>query len=83
MAQVIVYPNESGSVSLITPGQDFLNTHGITEVARKDVPAGTPYLIVDDATLPSQEYFNAWEADFTNPDGVGIGPAAWFAERGL
>jgi hypothetical protein len=23
----------------------------------------------------------AWEADFTNPDGVGIGADAWFAEQ--
>ena len=83
MSQVIIYPNDNGSVSLITPTQEFVNTHGITEVARKDVPAGKPYLILDSADLPSQEYFNAWEADFSTPDGQGIGHEAWFAERGL
>lgn len=83
MAQVIIYPNDDGSVSLITASQEFINTHGITEVARKDVPAGKPYLILDSTALPSQEYFNAWEADFSTPDGQGIGQEAWFAERGL
>ena len=54
----------------------------IKDVAQKDVPAGTPYLIVEDDVIPSDRSFrNAWEADFSNPDGYGIGADAWFAQQ--
>ena len=54
----------------------------VEEIARKDVPAGKPFLIVDVADLPTDpQYRDAWTADFTTPDGVGIGPEAWFAEQ--
>ena len=52
--------------------------HGLTleEIAAKDVPAGKPFKIVDVADLPSDyTFFNAWEGDFSNPDGHGIGLA--------
>ena len=50
-------------------------------MALKDVPAGTPYLIVNPATdlPPDFDFFEAWEADFSTPDGHGIGADAWFA----
>ena len=52
------------------------------EVARKDVPVGVPYKIINHTDLPEdQTFFNAWEADFSNPDGYGIGAEAWFAEQ--
>lgn len=74
----ILYPNEEGGVALITPTGEL----PIEEVARKDVPAGVPYLIVDDTAIPSDRTFrNAWAADFTNPHGHGIGAEAWFAEQ--
>ena len=51
-------------------------------IAAKDVPAGKPYKIVDVADIPTDRTFrNAWEADMTNPDGVGIGSEAWFADQ--
>jgi hypothetical protein len=51
-------------------------------VARKDVPAGLPYLIVTDADLPAdRSQRDAWTADFSNPHGHGIGAEAWFAEQ--
>lgn len=54
----------------------------VEDVARKDVPAGVPYKIIDTAELPSDRIFrNAWEADFSNPDGYGIGHDAWVAEQ--
>ncbi len=54
----------------------------IEDVAQKDVPAGTPYLIVEDDVIPSDRSFrSAWEADFSNPDGYGIGADAWFAQQ--
>jgi hypothetical protein len=74
----IIYQNESGGVSVIIPTGEL----SIEEVAAKDVPAGTPYLIVEDDVIPSDRTFrNAWEADFSNPDGYGIGADAWFAQQ--
>jgi hypothetical protein len=78
MNQRIIYPTDDGGVAIIIPTGDI----EIAEVARKDVPAGVAYKIVDVADIPSDRTFrNAWEADFTNPDGVGIGADAWFAEQ--
>jgi hypothetical protein len=74
----IVYPNSEGGVSVIVPTGDL----PLADVAQKDVPAGTPYLIVEDDVIPSDRSFrNAWEADFSNPDGYGIGADAWFAQQ--
>lgn len=54
MAQVIIYTNDNGGVSVCTPTGEI----SIEEVLTKDCPAGA--IIVDDSTLPT-EYFNAWE----------------------
>lgn len=78
MNQRIIYPNADGGVVVIVPTGEI----ELSEVARKDVPAGVAYKIVDVADIPSDRTFrNAWEADFTNPDGFGIGSDAWFAEK--
>lgn len=70
--QKIIYQNDDGGVSVITPTQEALDLYGIDAVAQKDVPFGKPYKIIDIADLPADRTFrNAWEADMTNPDGVG------------
>lgn len=74
----IIYPHE-GSVAVIVPCPCGLT---VEEIARKDVPAGIPFLIVDAEEIPSDRtYRNAWTADFSEPDGYGIGAEAWFAEK--
>ena len=78
MNQRIIYPTDDGGVAVLIPTGEI----AVEEVARKDVPAGVAYKIVDVTDIPSDRTFrNAWEADFTNPDGVGIGADAWFAEQ--
>jgi hypothetical protein len=78
MNQRIIYPTDDGGVAVLIPTGEI----AVEEVARKDVPAGVAYKIVDVTDIPSDRTFrNAWEADFTNPDGVGIGSDAWFAEQ--
>jgi hypothetical protein len=73
----IIYPNANG-VAVITPS----GTLPVEEVARKDVPAGVPYLIIADSDIPADRtYRDAWQADFSNPHGYGIGAEAWFAEQ--
>jgi hypothetical protein len=77
MNQRIIYPTNDGVAILIPSGEI-----AIEEVARKDVPAGVAYKIVDVADIPEDRTFrDAWEADMSNPDGVGIGHEAWFAEQ--
>lgn len=74
----ILYPNPEGGISVIAPTGEL----PLADVAQKDVPAGTPYLIVEDDVIPSDRSFrNAWEADFSNPDGTAIGADAWFAQQ--
>jgi hypothetical protein len=76
--QAIIYNNNDGGVSIIHPTSEL----PIEEVARKDVPAGVPYQIVDETDIPTdREFRNAWEANITEPDGCGIGQEAWFAEQ--
>jgi hypothetical protein len=81
MSQRIIYPNANG-LAVIIPADQFLATHTIEDVAAKDVPAGVPYKIVDAADIPADTTFrNAWEADFSTPDGYGIGHEAWVASK--
>ena len=58
----IIYKNPDNTVSIIIPTQEYLETHTIEELALKDVPANTPYKIVDVSEIPSDRTFrNAWE----------------------
>ena len=74
----ILHPNPEGGITVLHPTGEL----PFEDVCQKDVPAGTPYLIVEDDVIPSDRSFrNAWEADFSNPDGYGIGADAWFAAK--
>lgn len=56
----IIYPTAGNGVAVIIPVPDCGLT--IEQVAAKDVPAGTPYRIVDVSTIPSDRTFRAaWE----------------------
>lgn len=80
MTQVIIFPNDDGWLSVVNPAPEC--ELSIEEIARKDVPAGKPYHIINANQLPQEHmFFEAWEADFSNPDGQGIGHDAWFAEQ--
>jgi hypothetical protein len=70
MSQVIIYPNDEGWLSVIFPAVEC--GLPIEEIAKKDVPTGKPYRIIDSTLLPQDStFFNAWEADFSNSDGIG------------
>lgn len=54
----------------------------VEEVARKDVPFGVAYLIVDDADIPADFSTSAaWVVDFSVPSGLGLGPHRWHIEQ--
>jgi hypothetical protein len=56
MAQVIIYTNDNGGVSVCIPTGEL----SIEAVKEKDTPAGS--LIVDTSILPTNnDFFNAWE----------------------
>ena len=56
----IIYPNDSGGVSIVMPAPECGLT--IQEIADKDVPAGKSYRIISVSELPSDYTFrNAWE----------------------
>ena len=67
--QVIITPFES-TIAVLYPH----NFDGLTveEIAKKFTPTNIPYLVIDSSELTAdREFREAWEADFTNPDGYG------------
>lgn len=74
----IIYPNGAGGICVLFPTGEL----PLDQVALKDVPAGVPFLVVDDADIPNDGAFrDAWTADFYNPHGHGIGHDAWVAQQ--
>ena len=69
----IVYENESGGVSIITPTAEALEIMTIKEIALKDVPTGLAFAIVEDSEIPTDRTFrDAWTIDDSIlTDGVG------------
>ena len=74
----IIYLQENGVVAVINPLLNDINPatnkiYTIEEIAKKDVPTGKKYKIIDDSDVPTDRSFrNAWtvsESDLT--DGVG------------
>ena len=72
--QRIIYKNDEGGVSVIVPAPNIL-AEGTTidGVAKRAVPTGKKYKIVDTSTISSDRTFrNAWEVDESLlTDGVG------------
>ena len=62
MTKRIIYPTDNGSMAIIIPTPEALETMTIEELAAKDVPAGKEFKIIDTADVPSDRTFrNAWE----------------------
>ena len=64
-----IYPNDNGiSIMRISAECKMLEK----DVANKDVPLGVPYLLIAEQDIPKDwGERDAWEADFTTPDGFG------------
>jgi hypothetical protein len=69
----IIYKNPDNSVSIIIPSPEALQSMTIEQIAKKDVPTGYKYKIVDVSEIPSDRQFrNAWSIDEAElSDGVG------------
>lgn len=64
MIQRIIYPTDEGGVAIIIPAPEWLAEEGntIENLAKKDVPAGKPFKIVNAEDVPLDRTFrNAWE----------------------
>lgn len=73
MDKAIIYKNNDGSVSVIHPSKEAMELYGIEAIAKKDVPTGNRYKIIDSADIPlDRAQRNCWtveDAELT--DGVG------------
>ena len=59
MNKRIIYPNDSGGVSILVPADCGLT---VEQIALKDVPNGKPYKIIDVSEVSSDRTFrDAWE----------------------
>ena len=69
----IIFQNLDGSMGIITPTAEVLTKNTYKQIAEKDVPAGLPYVIVDESVIPDDRTFrSAWELPTdTKFDGVG------------
>ena len=67
----IIYQTDDGGVAVIVPAPECPLT--LEEIAKKDVPTGRPYKIVDVSEIPSDRTFRgAWTVDESElTDGVG------------
>jgi ribosomal protein S12 len=53
----IIYKNPDNTVSIIVPSPNALQIMSIEDIARKDVPTGLKYKIVDVSEVPSNREF--------------------------
>lgn len=64
MEKRIIYPGDNGIVVIVIPAPEWLAEEGntIEKLALKDVPAGKPFKIIDEADIPTDYTFrDAWE----------------------
>lgn len=80
--QKIIYKNDEGGVSIIHPSAQILERVNIEDIAKKDVPEGVAYYIVEEEDIPTDHTFRAaWELDETKtPNGFGGKGCAFPAE---
>jgi hypothetical protein len=75
---IVIFPNmgalpeyEDQHLRYLTFSPD-VSSEDATAEAKRVVPVGVPFLVVDDSVLPTDKtYRNAWRADFSTPDGHG------------
>ena len=71
MDKRIIYKQNNGVIAIIIPSSK--ETRTVEEIAKKDVPTGKKYKIVDKSEILSDRTFrNAWEINESElTDGVG------------
>ena len=58
----IIYKTPDGGVAVLVPSPEYLQDHTIEELAAKDVPSDTAFMIVDTVDVPTDRTWRAaWE----------------------
>ena len=66
----IVHTNDEGGIAVLIPSPEWSGT--LEQLAVKDVPTGKAYKIIDASEIPAdRSQRNAWNYDFSSPDGYG------------
>lgn len=80
----IIFKADDSRVAVIIPSQEALDLYGIDAIAKKDVPAGKPYKIIDASMAPPDRSLrDAWTVDDTAlTDGVGAEASVFEAIAG-
>jgi hypothetical protein len=60
MNQIIVYEQDNGIIAIVRPTFEALSMFDIDEIAKKDVPNGKQYFVVDADSLPSHNTRKNW-----------------------
>lgn len=71
---LVVFKKNNNSVGIVKPVNEYVKEYGIEYLAKTDVPAGSPYWIVDSSEIPTDRTFrDAWEIpdEWGEPDGYG------------
>jgi hypothetical protein len=73
MDKKIIYKQENGIIAIVTPSNSALQLMSIDDIAKKDVPTGLNYKIINTSDLPNKRNFiDAWTIDDAElTDGVG------------
>ena len=58
----IIFENQDKSIGILIPTQECVDLFGIEAIAKKDVPEGLPFWIVNNDFIPQDRTFRgAWE----------------------
>ena len=81
----IIFENQDKSIGVLIPTQECVDLFGIEAIAKKDVPEGLPFWIVEDVHVPESRTFrNAWEIDReTIGEAHGVGSQFYTFEEAL
>ena len=67
----IIYPTDTGTVAVMAVNPLVLEKMTLLEAAKKFVPSGKPFKLINDADLPEDDFQEAWVVDFSSRDGTG------------
>lgn len=67
----IIYPTDAGTVAVMAVAPSVLASMSLLEAAKKYVPKGKPFKLVNNGDLPEDDFQEAWVVDFSTNDGTG------------
>ena len=71
---IVIFENQDKSIGVLIPTKECVDLFGIEAIAKKDVPEGLPFWIVEDVHIPESRTFRgAWEIDESMGEPYGYG----------